>query len=43
MQPGAFAVRIPSNESLSRSSGMIGNWDEATECTQEAFVRAWQH
>lgn len=22
---------------------MIGNWDEAQECTQEAFARAWAH
>ncbi|WP_310963040.1 sigma-70 family RNA polymerase sigma factor [Nocardioides terrisoli] len=22
---------------------MIGNWDEAADCVQEAFVRAWQH
>jgi len=22
---------------------MIGDWDEATDCVQEAFVRAWQH
>jgi RNA polymerase sigma-70 factor, ECF subfamily len=22
---------------------MIGNWDEAQECTQEAYARAWSH
>jgi RNA polymerase sigma-70 factor (ECF subfamily) len=22
---------------------LIGNWDEAQECTQEAFARAWAH
>lgn len=22
---------------------MIGDWDEAQECTQEAFARAWSH
>lgn len=22
---------------------MIGSWDEAQECTQEAFVKAWAH
>src|SRR3954454_21471084 len=22
---------------------MIGNWDEAQECTQEAFAKAWSH
>ena len=22
---------------------MIGSWDEAQECTQEAFVKAWSH
>lgn len=22
---------------------MVGNWDEAQECVQEAFVRAWSH
>lgn len=24
-------------------AGMIGNRDEASDCVQEAFVRAWQH